>query len=64
MIMCGRVEPEQVSGLLRQDLEGDPSALRYGGAYDASTVHQERAASKALPHFDQKYEISSVPTAL
>jgi hypothetical protein len=38
---------DEVADLLRRDLEGDPSALQRGSAYDAWTAHQERAASKA-----------------
>jgi hypothetical protein len=42
-----RLEPSDIGDLLRRDLEGDPSALQRGAAYDAWTGHQERAASKA-----------------
>jgi hypothetical protein len=49
----GRLGPEDVGDLLRRDLEGDPSALRRGGAYDAWTAHQDRAASKA--EFEGRY---------
>jgi hypothetical protein len=48
-----RLAPEQIGDLLRRDLEGDPSALQRGNAYDAWTAHQERAAQKA--EFEGRY---------
>lgn len=45
--VAGRLEPEDIGDLLRRDLEGDPSALRRGGAYDEWASWQARAADRA-----------------
>lgn len=42
----GRLDPEDVGDLLRRDLEGDPSALRRGEAFDNWSAYQERAAQR------------------
>jgi endonuclease YncB( thermonuclease family) len=42
-----RLDPEDIGGLLRRDLEGDPSALQRGGAYDEWAAHQAKSEEAA-----------------
>lgn len=43
----GQLDPEDIGGLLRRDLEGDATALQRGGAYDEWMAHQAKAEEAA-----------------